>query len=443
VTGETHTQRSTDARDVALGAVTRQAEAWPEVAAIDLPTAALDPRDARLASAIYHATLRHWLTLADLLRRFTRQKRIDALPPAVQALLLTGAAQLIYLDKLPDYAVIDETVRLARRHARSHAGMINAVLRRVAALVVARHHGAPYEPEPKRLPIGEGFIEIAEAYLPPVKTLARHLSIATSHPLPLVEAWLDRFGREATIAMLLHGLREPPIIVHAPGGVDGPGEKIDPHEQPGFAVWRGEAAALGEWLSAAPQRWVQDPAAARAVAATAERTPRLIIDYCAGRGTKTRQLRALHPGARIIATDIDPRRFAALAEAFRDDDRVEVAPIDALAPFSGAADLLLLDVPCSNTGVLARRIEARYRYDADALESLVALQRRIIEAAAPLLAPHGALLYSTCSIEPEENERQADWAAEQLRKTVQHRETITPAGADRTHHDGGYFAIIQ
>src|SRR5690606_23354186 len=136
---------------------------------------------------------------------------------------------------------------------------------------------------------------------------------------------------------------------------------------------------------------------------------RLILDYCAGAGTKTAQLAAMHPEARIVATDRDPRRFDLLKERFRGHDRVEVRDIRDLLDYAQAVDLLVLDVPCSNTGVLPRRIEAKYRLDDQHLKKLTDVQKQIVADSLVYRRPGGWLLYSSCSIESEENERQVAW----------------------------------
>jgi 16S rRNA (cytosine967-C5)-methyltransferase len=185
---------------------------------------------------------------------------------------------------------------------------------------------------------------------------------------------------------------------------------------------------------------VQDPTSAAPVAATADLSPppKLIIDFCAGRGTKSRQLAHLHPQAKVIATDPDPERFESLKQV----PGIEAVPPKDVATYAGRADLLVLDVPCSNTGVLARRLEARYRYHAGSLASLTALQREIAELAAPLLAPGGAVLYSTCSIEPEENQQQAEALAGRLNRSIRKVESTLPGGSEASYHDGGFFALM-
>jgi 16S rRNA (cytosine967-C5)-methyltransferase len=172
----------------------------------------------------------------------------------------------------------------------------------------------------------------------------------------------------------------------------------------------------------------------------------VIIDVCAGRGTKTRQLAAIHPHARIIATDTDQARFNTLSEQFRGHPRVQVVEHGRLREFQEQADLIVLDVPCSNTGVLARRVEAKYRFGPASTSSLVDLQRQIIADSIPLLARAGRILYATCSIEAAENSAQADWTCKWHRMRIEAQQLTMPRGLPgepaTAYQDGGYFALL-
>jgi 16S rRNA (cytosine967-C5)-methyltransferase len=197
------------------------------------------------------------------------------------------------------------------------------------------------------------------------------------------------------------------------------------------------------------------------VAAAAHLEPEVVLDLCAGQGTKTRQLAATFPGARVVATDVDRARFATLERVFREygagdgagggagGGRVEVlAPAEVMERYRGKADLVLLDVPCSNTGVLARRAEARYRCGPEQMKRLVDVQRQIVADAIPLLreSARGRILYSTCSVEPEENNLQVAWAAKWHRFRVEKQELLLPAGRPggpaSGYHDGSFFTLM-
>jgi 16S rRNA (cytosine967-C5)-methyltransferase len=174
------------------------------------------------------------------------------------------------------------------------------------------------------------------------------------------------------------------------------------------------------------------------------------MDLCAGQGTKTRQLAATFPKARIVASDTDDRRLRTLTDTFAGSEQVEViAPSEVLLKYHGKADLILLDVPCTNTGVLSRRVEAKYRCDDAQLKRLTDLQKQIIADSIPLLRSRpsrGRILYSTCSLEPEENQAQADWAARWHTFRIAGFEAVdptgTPGGPACDYTDGSFWALL-
>ena len=273
--------------------------------------------------------------------------------------------------------------------------------------------------------------------------LAR-LGQQTSHPLPLLKRWEQGLGRDQTMALAAHNLVQPPIIVT---GTNGPPPSGEPHDQEGFAVFGGDRAALEALLAERSGARVQDPAAAAPVTATAGLIPQLIVEVCAGRGTKTRQLAAVHPQARIMASDTSPAKLDTLREAFAGHEQVSVVEREQLLEFAGKADLVVVDAPCSNTGVLARRVEAKYRFGPRNLERLVALQRQILADALRLPAVSGHVLYCTCSLEPEENEQQADWIEQWHPMRSRRRERTLPRGLPGEppgrYTDGSFFALLR
>jgi 16S rRNA (cytosine967-C5)-methyltransferase len=272
----------------------------------------------------------------------------------------------------------------------------------------------------------------------------RRLAESTSHPRDLITHWSAAHGWTATVGLAMHSLLTAPVLVT--GGIEVPDPDLRPHEEPAFHVFAGARGSLHRWLETHPAARVQDPASAAAVQATASLHPRTIVDYCAGRGTKTRQLVRLHPDAQIVATDRDAERRAALRRATEREARVTVVEPRDLAGRAGTADLLVLDVPCSNTGVLARRPEAKYRFDDSTMASLVQVQRQIIADALPLLAPSGTLLYATCSVEPIENSQQVQWMCRwhplMARATRSHLPTGLPGDAPSSYRDGGFLACV-
>ena len=176
-------------------------------------------------------------------------------------------------------------------------------------------------------------------------------------------------------------------------------------------------------------------------------SPRTIVDFCAGRGTKTVQLAQAFPNATVVASDPDLERAKDLASAAKRFANIVVSTPAKMPEHFQSADLLVLDVPCSNTAVLPRRPEASYRFTARRLEKLIEKQREVIVGGMPLLAPGGFVLYSTCSLEPTENTRQAEAIRKrfhlQPRGERQRFPTGVPGDPATKYSDGGFWALMQ
>ncbi len=418
------------ARWAAAEALWEAARRFPDLAPPRLQLDHLSSADAALAVAIYRTAVQRWLTLEYLLDKAARLP-MSKTDPRVRAALLTGAAQLVFLPGVQDYAAVDESVMLVRKLDRPNAaGAVNAVLRKVAAMVGQRSD-QPWAPARDALPLETGTLKLTGPLLPKTDNLLQYLAAATSHPLELVKHWHKQLGPRDMQAICLHDLSDPPTFV------------FDEHNQP--RIWDDKREQLIAYLAEDSRRRVQDPTAAAVVASLADLTPspQRILDYCAGQGTKTRQLAALFPAAEITATDVNPQRLEQLRGCYEFSKKVITAPAEDVLAEGRGYDLVLLDVPCSNSGVFARRAEARYRFSGRSVDELVALQRRIVEQVAPRIEPGGTLLYATCSIEPAENQQQAAWIAERYEATLQHEQATLPGGRGPTYHDGGYFARLR
>ncbi|HEX2839191.1 MAG TPA: transcription antitermination factor NusB [Phycisphaerales bacterium] len=449
----THVSKHRSARAVACEALARQAQRYPDLLSVELETPALDARDAALAHTIYEAAIRRWLTIAYLTETILGRKWAQVIHP-LQGAILTGAAQLLFLDRVPAYAAINESVEWAKHSVSpSAAGLVNAALRGLARAIFEsdanpnRRFADTYSLALEHLPLQDGralVVHSSKPLLPP-DTIPR-LGIASSHPRTLLMTWAKDFGEEAAADLALHSLVDAPVICNtrfAGGG----NQVLTPHRVSGSSVFTGPHDQLVPLLAANPRLWVQDPSASEAVDSVADLAPKLVIDLCAGRGTKTRHLACAFPHARILATDTDAARLRSLREVARFFPTVEVLEFtDVTTNFVGQADLVLLDVPCSNTGVLARRPEARYRTATGQLERLVKLQREILTQGVSLLASGGTLLYSTCSIESQENEAQAAWAEQHLPVRMNSRRRTHPAGLPGSpatdYHDGSFSARL-
>ena len=439
-----------NARELVTNRLAAQIRRFPDLDISPLDTAGLDDRDAALARAIEHAVVSRWLTLVRVIETQLTRPWVEV-EARLQAVLLTGAAQLLLLDRLPDHAVINEAVEWAKSQIRPKAGgMVNAVLRKVAGLRAGEDKRFLTPFSRSQLPRGDGRTMLLNAEVfdaDPAKRLAQQ----TSHPDWLITHWTRNFGQGAATEIALHGLVHPPIIINSMGmPIDEEHSKdLQPHEESGFYIFTGEHRALLDLLRSHEAIIVQDPTAAAPGLATRAMhpPPQVILDVCAGMGTKTRQLVALHPQSTIVCTDIDSQRLAVLREQFRGDDRVKVVEHRDLRQFDGKADVLLLDVPCSNSGVFARRVEAKYRLNKVSLQKLIDLQRQIVADSIPLLSPRGRIVYSTCSIDPAENDEQARWIAKWHPMKITASRTRLPTGIPGQppggYSDGGFFAVLE
>ena len=282
----------------------------------------------------------------------------------LEALLYVGAAQVLYMDEVPDFAAVNETVEAAKQcDNKSVAKVVNAVLRNLI----------------RRREEFEQMIAAAP------------LEERESFPTALVRRWTARFGAE-NAAKLCAWHNEPAETFLA--RKDGSfvalerGKKVT--EVPGFAE--------GEFI-------VQDPGTALAVELVDAQPGEAILDACAAPGGKTIQL--AWRGAKVTACEVNPKRRRKLEENLRRvgvEVEVETSKPQNLKTFPK----ILVDAPCSNTGVLRRRPDARWNWSVEKLEALVKLQAEILDQVEPLVAPGGTLVYSTCSNEPEENLEQVN-----------------------------------
>jgi 16S rRNA (cytosine967-C5)-methyltransferase len=423
-----------------------QAKRFPDLDLSPLDTSGLDSRDADLVLAIEREVYRRWLTIRALASAFLNNP-FEKLQAAAQAGLLVGGAQLLFFDRIPAHAAINESVGwVRRRQGKKPAGLVNAVLRRLSELIegpVDRYDPAALD----QLPLNDGRgLRLARPILPddPIDRLA----VATSHPVSLCRHWLLRRGEAEVRELCLHSLVHPPIVLNARhAATPPPDEFVEPHDVAGHYVFAGTTAQLRALLAERHDLWVQDPASSEVVEALRGRAPEMIVDVCAGRGTKTRQLACLFPDARIVATDIDDDRRVDLATVFAGSAQVEVWRYEALDELIGAADVVFIDAPCSNSGVLPRRVEAKYRLLPRPLASIRDVQRQVTADALRLLADDGVLLYATCSIEHEENEGHLEWLERWHKKRLITSRGVAPRGLPggdrRAYSDGSFVACVQ
>ncbi len=344
--------------------------------------------DRRLAQEIAYGVLRLRGRLDHILGALVAGG-IGRLDPDVLDLLRMGAYQLLELDRVPAYAAVAEAVEAAKAaKGAGAASLVNAVLRRLS--------GASYEafefPPLERDPVG-------------------HLTTWGSHPRWLVERWLERWPPEQVARLVSHGNRRPPACLSVLGDR---AEAVERLRAAGLRARAVEVTSASVCLeSGTPEEAlavvpavVQDPSAAAVVDYANLDRGLGVVDLCAAPGGKASLLAGR--GHEVWAFDVARRRLERLLENRRrlGLERLHAAVADATRPPVGRAPAVLLDVPCTGTGTLARHPDARWRLGPGDLRALVALQRRMLDAAAEVVAPGGWLIYATCSLEPEENEEQ-------------------------------------
>ena len=339
-----------------------------------------------------------------LIRAYSRR---GGLPKVRERILLRlGLHQLLACDSVPAYAAVDQSVTLAKSVLGSgQSGFINAVLSAVS----------------RDLAAAGGEVEALKRHFPdPDRSPAAFIAHWHSHPQWLVERWIDRFGPRQTEALCRFnnaGTR-PTFHVLAPHDPVALRDRLsDAGIRTGTSPLCDRALVsenllsrneIGGILEAMPELIVQDATVQAASAWLMDGARGRRLDMCAAPGGKTVHARAVSgPGSGLVAMDLRPRRMRRVAENLRRTglDDVPLLAADALrAPFRGGRfDTVMLDGPCSGTGVIRHHPEGRWRLDPKTLEANADRLLALARAAHSLLAPGGRLLYSTCSLEPEEN----------------------------------------
>jgi 16S rRNA (cytosine967-C5)-methyltransferase len=408
----------------------------------------------RLAVELINGVVRRQATLDALLTPHVARPR-HRIEGELWTLLQLGTYQLVFLDSIPPYAAVNETVSLAKQVGRrGWDGFVNGVLRAVQSLLTDQFTA---EPAATALPITGGrYRQLTRSlFRDPLADPVGYVAEAFSFPRWLIERWSRRFDlgelcrlgfwfderaplalrvnllkadRETVIEMLAaHGVRAThgglPESIRMEGT-----RRVD--SLPGFA----------EGLFS-----VQDESAMQAVGLLSPRAGETVLDLCAAPGSKTTHIaeRMRNTGT-VIATDTHSDRLHRVEENCL---RLGISIVHPLlvSPSSdnvppGPFDAVLVDVPCSNTGVLGKRPEARWRIDEAQIEELTGQQQALLLAACQRLKPGGRAVYSTCSIEPEENE--------QIVRQVLGARTELTLVCERYHvpgrpADGGYQALLQ
>ncbi len=355
-------------------------------------TTHIDSRDRRWTQELLYGMMRRRSFLDAVLSDRVRGGLVR-LDPDLIDLLRLGSYQLLCMGSVPAYAAIAQTVELTKtRHGLGASKLANAVLRRT-------------DRERANLAIAT----------PPDPIDA--LALASSHPRWLVARWVARWGSDATAALLAANNVEAPTVLR-PYGITGAELKamlveagVEAHDTPlvNDSVELGHGVSILE-LDAFSRGlfFVQDPAATLVVQYAAVQPGSSVADFCAAPGGKTFELS--RTAAVVYAADRSAARMQRVVSTAARLHATNVIPLvdDARHPAMRDLDAVLVDVPCTGTGTFRRHPDARWRLKASDLAVMPAIQRSILRAAADAVKPGGLLVYSTCSLEPEENDAQIE-----------------------------------
>jgi len=370
--------------------------AWADAALkAHLDRAGLSRQDAALAARLVYGVTQNRLLLDFWLSAWCSQP-LEHLQPPLREILRLGAYQIVFLDKVPDSAAVNESVELAKRSGRGAAsGLVNAVLRQV----VRNKDNLPQPDE--RDPV-------------------KFLSLTYSHPKWLVKRLLALLGREGTEAFLRADNGTTPITVQVnplratveslTEELTALGVKVTPHPWAAGCLLlsdTGDLAALppfreGKFL-------VQDGAARAVTLAASPRPGDFVLDLCAAPGGKSfSAAMAMGDRGRVLACDLHENKLKRVREGA---ERLGLACVETEAAdgrrfrpeWADSADVVLVDAPCSGLGIIRKKPDARYKRP-DELAALPVIQTAILDNAARYVKSGGTLVYSTCTILPEENE---------------------------------------
>lgn len=320
-----------------------------------------DGPDRSFVQDLVYTAIRRFRPLGTVLRQLVRKWPKGEL----EALLYVGAAQILYMPSVPEFAAVNETVEAAKEHRNPNvAKVVNGTLRNLI------RRRAEFEAMIASAPVEE----------------------RESFPTVLYRRWVERFG-EAGAEKLAKWHNEPAETYLAYP------DRFEKLER-GRKVSEVDGFSEGRFI-------VQDPGTRIAVELTDAKSGESVLDACAAPGGKTIQL--AWRGAKVTACEVNPRRRRRLAENLERSNLARSVEVVGSLPEGGVSfDKVLVDAPCSNTGVLRRRPDARWNWSEEKLAQLVKLQAEILDAAALRVSPGGRLVYSTCSNEPEENQRQVE-----------------------------------
>lgn len=378
----------------------------------------VSPQDRRLAIELVFGVIRRQATLDTVIAPHVARPRRDV-EAALWTLLRLGAYQLTFLSGMADHAAVNETVELAKRSNKRWGGFVNAILRKVAGSLT---DDVLSTPTADGIPLADGRFRLAttKLFADPDEDPSAYFADAYSFPQWLAKRWSGRFEADELFALGRH-FNAPPRVTLRVNRLKSSVEQMLIELKAAGIKAKAGAHADAIRLKDAPRVeglpgfaegriTVQDETAMHAATLLAPQPGERVLDLCAAPGTKTAHLAELmNDTGEIVAADVSHDRLARVRENIErlGLKSIRIVPIgdDGSGLPAGEFDRVLVDAPCSNTGVLGKRPEARWRITAADLSELPAKQSRLLTLALDRVRSGGRVVYSTCSIEPEENEQ--------------------------------------
>ncbi len=384
-------------------------------------------RDSAFILELVYGTLRNRSRLDWALNQLSLQP-LHKTDPLTRNILRLGAYQLLFLDRVPSSAAVNTSTELAKSHGKK-PGYVNGLLRNLDRKRNAIVYPGPADP-------------------------VRQLAVLYSHPEWLVKRWVKRYGAELVTSLLLENNHPAPLVVrtnslrttrnglkaafasqgvetretrYAPAGIEilaSPGLRSVPAYDRGWFIVQDEAAQLISFLlSPLPGETV--------------------LDACAAPGGKTTHLAEfMQNKGTVVALENDSRRMTRISENSQRLGTTVIVPVqgDARNFREGKFDKILIDAPCSGLGVLRRHPDGRWSKNEQIIGARVIIQRQILENCSGLLKPGGALVYATCTTEPEENEEVIEnFLAKHPEFTLDDPRLYLPASAGKLVDNRGIF----
>lgn len=408
----------------------------------ELKSDELSNQDKALLAELVHGVIRWQGKLDWLLNRFTHGN-FSKSETHVKNALRVALYQILFLDRLPHYAAVNEAVEFVKRlRGDKAAGLVNAVLRNIIRNLQNLQWPKPEE------------------------DLVQYLSINYSHPIWLIKRWLNRFGKEETEKLLIGNNEIPSLMLRVNKLKIQPSEFLSildqnqiPYQGSSFLDYFIKVKSLSgiAQLDIFKKGYfsIQDESAALPVLLLAPHPGDTVIDMCAAPGGKTTHIAELMSNqGTIIAMDKYEYKLSLIKQSC---ERLGLTNVNAIVADSAhfentPVDKVLVDAPCSGLGVLRKKPDIKWKREQDDITKLTNLQERLLENAAKLVKPNGILVYSTCTTEPEENEQMVqsflhkhpEFIVDDASKFV-NKSVVTPEGYVTTlphrHHLDGSFAV--